>query len=82
MAPPCTVGSVAKATTCVPFARPTAASTPRSSSGVIVVNSPSSKNAVRRTRGERGSSSGSVVAACVMSCAPEDEGDVVAAETE
>ena len=62
--------------------RPTPASTPLSSSGVIVVNSPPSKRFMSRARGERGSSSMTPEVAEDMSGAPEDEGDIVAAEAE
>ena len=59
--------------------------------GEMGVNSPLSKNLPRRTSGWRGSRSASLVVVCfavvclevaVMSGAPEDEGDIVAAESE
>src|SRR6478735_2312535 len=98
MAPPMTVASEQNATARVPSTLPIAASMPESSSGVISSRLPSSKSAVSRCTGLRGSSSrGSFaglldvlcVAVAVMSDLPgdgsdrsEDDGDVGAAEAE
>src|SRR3954452_20789538 len=86
MAPPITVASEQKATTRVPSTAPTAASMPESSSGVISSRLPSSKSAVSRWTGLRGSASlgsfAGLVAVAVMSGRSEDDGDVGAAEAE
>src|SRR3954447_7536500 len=57
MAPPITVASEQKATTCVPSTLPTAASMPPPSSAVISSRPPSSKTAASRLFGFRGSCS-------------------------
>src|SRR5215212_4864478 len=83
MAPPMTVGSEQNTTTRRPFTRPTAASIPESSSGVITSSVPSSSRALIRWTGYRGSSvRGGLVTVAVMSVAPEGHGDVGTAEAE
>src|SRR6187551_2524435 len=81
-----TVASEQKATTRVPPTAPTAASMPESSSGVISSRVPSSRSAVSRCTGLRGSSSrGSLVGlatVAVISDRSERDGDVGAAEAE
>src|SRR6188472_3161779 len=83
------VASEQNATTGEPSTLPTAASIPESSSGVISSSVPSSRSAVSRCTGLRGSSSrGSLagfergVAVAVISDRSEGDGDVGATEAE
>src|SRR5262245_43811816 len=77
MAPPMTVASEQKATVGVPCTRPTAASMPEASSGVISSRVPSSKNAASRWFGLRGSCSRGSLAGFAFGCALVISGRVV-----